>query len=399
MNLLIVADGHYYIDRQKKVYVESVFDYSFYARYLSVFEKVYAIVRAEQVEKVPQNCKLASGPNVFFFKLPPSRGITQFIKNYFINCCLIKKYIKKGDCAIFRVPGVVANLALSLFAKTQRPYAIEVVVDPWEYFAKGTVRGIMRPIVRYIWTYSLKKVCRQAVGVSYVTQFYLQKKYPCQALLSTQPPYFTASYSSVELPDEAFAKARVYEKKHKFLISHVANAFTSYGKGHVTLIQAAKKVIEAGYNIDVFFIGDGALRPEFERLARSLNIEEHIHFYGRLGSSEEVRKKIRSSDLFVLPTRAEGLPRVILEAMAEGIPVISSPVCGIPEILSSECLVDYNDVSGYADAIIRMITHPDLMSEYSRRNLSIAKQYSSSILKNKRNQFYQQLKLCVKNYM
>ena len=57
MKLLVVADGHYYIDKQKNVYVESVFDYSFYARYLSVFDSVYAIVRAEHVDSTPQNCK------------------------------------------------------------------------------------------------------------------------------------------------------------------------------------------------------------------------------------------------------------------------------------------------------------------------------------------------------
>lgn len=82
MKVLVVADGHYYIDKEKKVYVESVFDYSFYARYLSVFEEVYAIVRAEKVNEAPKGCKLASGPNVHFLPIPPSRGVKQYLKNY-----------------------------------------------------------------------------------------------------------------------------------------------------------------------------------------------------------------------------------------------------------------------------------------------------------------------------
>lgn len=392
MKLLVVADGHYYIDKEQNVYVESVFDYSFYARYLSVFEEVYALVRAEQVETAPKNCKLASGPGVHFLPIPPSRGLKQFVKNYFINRRLIKEYVKQCDCAIFRVPGVVANTALPIFVKTGKPYALEVVVDPWKYFAKGTSGGFIRPIVRRVWTHTLKKRCRQAIGVSYVTESYLQKKYPCKALIDGKGPYFTASYSSVELPDDKFAEPKVYTPKKKHIIAHVSNAFTGYGKGHVVLMRAIKKVLDAGYDVDVWFVGDGPLRPVFEQMASGLGIKEHVCFLGRMASGAEVREKIRAADLFVFPTRAEGLPRVILEAMAEGIPAIASPVCGIPEILPTECLVNYDNPQGYAKAIIGLITHPDVMTAQSKRNLEVAKRYKSSILNERRKAFYAQLK-------
>ncbi len=391
MKLLLVADGHYYLDKQGNCYVESVFDYAFYARYLSVFEEVYALVRAQQVETAPATCKLASGPHVHFLPIPPSRGLKQFAKNYITNRRLIKEYVKLCDCAIFRVPGVVANTALPIFAKTGKPYALEVVVDPWEYFAKGTSGGFIRPIVRRVWTHNLKKMCLRALGVSYVTEFYLQKKYPCQALIDDKGPNFTASYSSVELPDDKFAQPKVYTPKKKYTIAHVANAFTGYGKGHVVLMQALQKVLAAGYDVDVWFVGAGPLRATFEQLAADLGIASHVTFWGRMASGAEVREKIRAADLFVFPTRAEGLPRVILEAMAEGIPAIASPVCGIPEILPPECLVAYDDVQGYAQAIIGLITHPDVMTAQSKRNIEVAKRYKSSILNTKRKGFYQKL--------
>ena len=239
MKILVVADGHYYIDKKKNVYVESVFDYSFYARYLSVFDEVYAIVRAEEVEELPKGCKLASGEHVHFLHIPASRGFNQYIQNYVKTKKLVKSYVQQFDLAIFRVPGVVPNLVSSVYRKTGKPYAIEVVVDPWEYFAKGTVQGIIRPFVRALWSLSLKNICRKANGVSYVTKRYLQTKYPCKALTSKDINYFTEHYSSVELPDDQFGQARVYEKKEKYIISHVANAFTGYGKGHITLMNAA----------------------------------------------------------------------------------------------------------------------------------------------------------------
>ena len=59
MKLLVVADGHYYIDNRGNVYVESVFDYNFYKRYLTVFDEVYAIARTERIEEKTEKMKIA----------------------------------------------------------------------------------------------------------------------------------------------------------------------------------------------------------------------------------------------------------------------------------------------------------------------------------------------------
>ena len=397
MKLLVVADGHYFMDKDKNVYVESVFDYSFYARYLSAFEEVYAIVRVESVDAAPRGCKKASGPNVHFLPIPPSKGVRQYALNYFENQKLIREYVKDFECAIFRIPGVAANTVLPIFARTGKPYAVEVVVDPWEYFSKGTVEGITRPFVQREWTRFLKKACMSANGVSYVTQRYLQEKYPCKAIVSPGEGYFTGAYSSVELPDDSFGTAKTFAKKDKYIISHVANAFTGYGKGHVTLMKAAKEVLDRGYDVEVWFVGDGPLRGEFENRARELGIADHVKFLGRMPNGNAVRERIKESDLFVFPTHAEGLPRVVLEAMAEGIPAISSPVCGIPEILPKECLVDYDDFHGYAEAIIRMLDNPKTMTECSRRNLEVSREYRSSILNARRKEFYKTLRGLAEN--
>ncbi|BDZ84427.1 hypothetical protein Lac2_25610 [Claveliimonas bilis] len=396
MKVLVVADGHYYIDKEKKVYVESVFDYSFYARYLSAFDEVYAIVRAESVDEQPKDTKIASGDHVHFLPIPPTRGAKEYALNYLKTRKIVKKYIRDFELAIFRMPGAIANLVSSVYMKTGKKFAIEVVVDPWEYFAKGTVQGISRPFVRLFWTESLKRICQKAVGVSYVTQKYLQKKYPCMAH-EGKDGYFTAAYSSVELPDNQFGQSRVYKKKDKYIISHVVNAFTGYGKGHVPLMNAAKIVIDQGYNIEIWFVGDGPLKEDFIHYSEKIGIADNVKFLGRMPSGADVRKKIKKSDVFVFPTRAEGLPRVVLEAMAEGLPVISSPVCGIPEILPRECLISYDDYDGYAEAIIRLIKNPDLMTRYSVRNIDVAKEYKSSILNVRRQVFYLKLRNQISN--
>lgn len=392
MKVLVVADGHYYMDSDDKIYVDSVFDYNFYARYLTAFEDVYAIVRAERVSEIPKGSKIASGKGVHFLLVPPSVGLVEHLKVMRKTHKLIEQYIQDFDKAIIRVPGVIANQVYNQYSKhKEKKLALEVVVDPWEYFAPGTVNYKTRPIFRYWWTKQLKKMCLRADGVSYVTEEYLQKKYPCKAIIDGTG--FTSSYSSVELPDEDFKQPKIYKKKDKYVISHVASNFATMGKGHVPLMKAIKVVREKGFDVNVEFIGDGPLRSYFMRYAEDLGITENVDFVGLLTSGNAVRERIGASDLFVFPTRAEGLPRVVLEAMAEGLPVISTPTCGIPEIIPSDYLVPYEDYKLLASTIIKFLESPKLMNEASIRNLEVSKKYSKSELMKKRKDFYNQLRM------
>lgn len=396
MKILVVADGHYHKNDKGEVFAESTYDYTFYKRYLDVFDEVYAIVRMKEGGDVPKNSKPCNGENVHFLPVPASKGVFEYFKSAFKTRALIKEYIKDFDCAIFRVTGVIPNAVERQYRKTKKAYAAEVVVDPWEYFAKGTVTGITRPFVRLGWRIALKKICKKANGVSYVTEKYLQERYPCRAILGDKDG-FTESYSSVELPDDTFASPRKHTKKDKIVISHVTNSFTTFGKGHVPLMKALKKLKDRGYTAEAVFVGDGPLKPQFEEIAKELGVAENITFTGRLANGNEVRKVIKNSDIFVFPTMAEGLPRVVLEAMAEGLPVISSPVCGIPEILQKSCLVEYEDSKGYADTIERLINNPEEMDRLSEENLSVAHKFSSSRLQEKRISFYKKLRECVEN--
>ena len=232
----------------------------------------------------------------------------------------------------------------------------------------------------------------KANGVSYVTKKYLQERYPCKAMFNN-PEYFTASYSSVELADTSYLTPRQWNSEQKiFFISHVANYFSGYGKGHITVMNAVKIVRDRGYDVRICFVGDGPKRKEFEQYAFNIGIADYVEFAGRLSNGDEVREKIRNSDIFILPTYAEGLPRVILEAMSLGLPCLSSPTCGIPEILDKEYLYDFQDDIGFANGIEKFVKNPLLMTNESCTNLNTAKKFSASKLNECRRIFYQKLR-------
>jgi colanic acid/amylovoran biosynthesis glycosyltransferase len=103
-------------------------------------------------------------------------------------------------------------------------------------------------------------------------------------------------------------------------------------KGHLQLIEAVAALVADGKDILVTLVGDGSMRPIIEQRIRELRVEKNFHLAGWLSNSQ-VRSEILASRALVLSSFAEGLPVVIMEALALGRPVISTWVAGIPELV------------------------------------------------------------------
>jgi glycosyltransferase involved in cell wall biosynthesis len=103
-------------------------------------------------------------------------------------------------------------------------------------------------------------------------------------------------------------------------------------KGHLLLIDAAARLRERGLEFELVLVGDGPLRREIETLIDRLDLRDHVRITGFLGTAE-VRRELEAARAMVLPSFAEGLPVVIMEALALGRPVISTYIAGIPELV------------------------------------------------------------------
>ena len=132
-------------------------------------------------------------------------------------------------------------------------------------------------------------------------------------------------------------------------------------KGTATLIEAAARLrAEHARDLLVVLAGDGPLSAELAALAAKLGIAERVRM---LGDCPDVRGVLAALDVFVLPSRTEGMSNALLEAMAMERPVVATAVGGTPEVMGRDpvgLLVPVADPEAMAGAVARLLDAPDL---------------------------------------
>jgi glycosyltransferase involved in cell wall biosynthesis len=136
----------------------------------------------------------------------------------------------------------------------------------------------------------------------------------------------------------------------------VGNLEPSQHKGFPTLLRALARLGERRRDWQLDVIGDGPERLPYEKSAAELGLRGQVTFHGSQ-PKPVIAQMMREADLFVLPSRFDNLPCVVVEALASGLPVVSTTVGGIPELVDDERgrLVAPDDPSALADAVQYML--------------------------------------------
>jgi len=163
-------------------------------------------------------------------------------------------------------------------------------------------------------------------------------------------------------------------------------------KAHHLQLQAMDMLRKQGIDLHLLLVGAGEREQELRRLRAELGLEDRVTFTGYL---DDVRPALAAADLFVLSSKREGLPMVLLEAMGAGLPIVATEVGGIPEALAGGQvgeLVPPEDVSALADGVAGLARQPE-----ERRSLGQAARrryethYSREAMGNRYLQIYRRL--------
>lgn len=134
-------------------------------------------------------------------------------------------------------------------------------------------------------------------------------------------------------------------------------------KGVDTLLDAANLILAQQPAVQFLIVGDGPDRASLQAMADANHLDGTVRF---LGYRDDIPRILAASDVVVMPSRAEGLPHLLLEAMAVGRPVVASCVGGIPDVVhdgETGLLVAPADAAEVADGVLRLLADPVLAAQ------------------------------------
>ena len=157
-----------------------------------------------------------------------------------------------------------------------------------------------------------------------------------------------------------------------FRLVAVGTMETKY-KGFDQLCSVVRILRDHGNAVELTIVGGGRERANIQRYAEDLGVAEFVTFTGHLESAAEIRAVLDDSHLFVMASLVEGLPRALIEAMARGLPAVSTRAGGVEELIPDEYLVPIGDVRGLASIVEQLMHDPEELERLSRRSWELAR--------------------------
>jgi glycosyltransferase involved in cell wall biosynthesis len=371
--VLVVDNAYLYKDISGNYYSDIIYNRDFFTRYTSVFEKVKFVAKIIPIDLEDTYKYSKIDDNIHVCEFPAARKLDILFKFRSI-AKKIKKSSEDVDLMIYRL-SQVEGYFYYLFNRRKK-HIVELVNDP------GTI-NYLGFFYKQISKMMAKRMISKSIGTAFVTERYLQSLYP------VSKKQLTSTYSTIELKDHIYRHVSQHESRtNKIKLVHVSNIFKGDIKGHITAIKVCHALIHRGYDCDIKFIGNGPDLCKYKSYADKMGILDKVNFLGKITDKDELYKHLISSDIFLYPTRMEGLPRAVIEALSTGLPVISTNIAGIPEIVQSDMLFAPGDYQGMVKRIELIINDQILLRRISIENLNVASKFAKNILDKRRMDFY-----------
>lgn len=353
-------------------------------RYTKVFEEVVILSRQKEIKKLNDKLTIASTERVKFVSVPNFKTLKTYYKKRDAQA-IIDVEIGKGDALIARNSSI-ADLAINSAKKYKKPFLIEMVSCPWDSYWNHSVKGKLMAPYKY---FSTKIRVKEAPYVMYVTNEFLQNRYPTKGK-STNCSNVSLTKFNEETIEKRIKRIKSIKEAEKIIIGTTAAVNVKY-KGQQYIIQALGELKKKGItNFEYHLVGSGD-QTYLSEIIKKNDVENQVKFLGSMPHND-VFKWLETIDIYTQPSKQEGLPRGLIEAMSRGLPAFGAKTAGIPELLSSDFIFEHGRNS--TDEICKVLLSFDkeTMLEQANKNYQESKKYDQKIIEKRRAKFFNEFK-------
>src|SRR5690625_3699197 len=383
MQVLFCHDGPIRVDENENYYGIAHNDQMF-KRYYSIADKVAVVIRLDQIQS-GESTRNLSQITVSPFEVLETPNISS-AKGIFLKRNkakgIIREAVLRSDYIVARLPSMSGFIAIDYAKKYDKPYLTEVVACPWDAHWNHSFKGKLVAPFMYRAT---KKRVKDSNYVVYVTNEFLQKRYPAKGKSVNCSNVALTEFDEAIL-EKRLSKIKKKDKNSKIVIGTTAAVNVRY-KGQQFVIEALGKLKKQGYvNYEYQLVGNGD-QSYLKSIAEKHNVIDQVKFLGAMHHNE-VFGWLETIDLYAQPSRQEGLPRALIEAMSRGVPAFGANTAGIPELIDNNFI--FSNTKDNINEICSLLTMftKEKMRLQSKSNFEEAKKYDKNIINKRREVFF-----------
>ncbi|WP_010648180.1 glycosyltransferase [Oceanobacillus massiliensis] len=381
---LVFAHDHIFYEYENQVYSTGGLSKEMLERYTRVFDEVVVISRKRKIDTFDDNLTLASTDKVKFVEVPDFKSIVNSYKILKAKN-IINYQIKNCDALIARLPSSIGGIAMSCAKRIKKPYIIELVACPWDALWNHSIKG---KLVAPFSFFSTKRLVKNANHVLYVTNKFLQQRYPTSGNVVNCSNVALKDYDGSILNNRL---EKICHNNNKKIIIGTTAALNVKYKGQQFIIKALGELKKQGItNFEYQLVGNGE-RTYLESIANKYNVINEVKFLGVLPHNE-IFEWLKTIDIYAQPSRQEGLPRALIEAMSMALPSFGANTAGIPELLEEDYIFSNtrNNIREICSILREMNTKA--LTIQAVRNFEEAKKYDKKIIEARRTKFFKEFK-------
>ena len=368
---LTIYYGMLFKKRKNKYYCNGAFG-RFIDELSNSYDKINLVVPIQDsdIDKTELDYCINSH-RVFVQALPEYRGFISAYKNFRIVKKAILKYSKDWKGTIYvRWPVPFFNYVYKIAQKKSLPVIFHLVGDTRSVVANGNkYNGVVKWIAIKFADYDsriMKKLLKKTPAL--VNGSGLRRLY------SKANPHIK------EIITSTFSMSEIEETKNIFSQNSLKILYVGYlrhEKGLEYLINAIKYLKDSEIDIKLTLVGNGEIRHDLENMTRRLCIYDIVDFKGYISFGDDLLNIYRENDIFVLPSISEGTPRVLMEAMSKGLPIVATNDGVIPYTIKNGhngILVPPKDSKAIANSILRIRDNENIRLNLIANGLRFAKE-------------------------